>query len=335
MLLKTNESLRVAFDRQIFRRQPHGGISRYFHDLASGLQAESGITFTQRRQAQIVHATFYGGSPYRLAPNQRLVSSLFDLTPERHPEHFLLPALRSPHANKRQWLACSDLILSISQASADDLCFFYPCLTTPIRVIHLATKIDLVSPEVVAELAGRRFWLFVGKRHAYKNCLTLLRAIKRLNLEQDQPLLVCAGGGRLTKREQRWIETAGMGTQLLQREASDHELAWMYREAEAVLVPSMAEGFSLPLIEALLCNTPVIASDLEAHREVAGAYATLLPALNADAWYEALEYAKKKPFTRPQQELGQTRYGELCDAYRMTRMINEHIDAYQSLLPVH
>ena len=330
--MNRTESLRVAFDRQIFRRQPRGGISRYFNDLANGLQAETGITLTHRRLAQIVHATFYGGSPYRLAPSQRLVSSLFDLTPERHPEHFLLPALRSPHANKRKWLAASDLILSISQASADDLCFFQPNLSTPIRVIHLATQIDSISTHSVRELIGQRFWLFVGKRHAYKNALTLFRALKRLQPEQDQPRLVCAGGGSWSRREQQWIETTGMGGQVMQRAANDHELAWMYRHTEAVLVPSIAEGFSLPLIEALLCNTPVIASDLEAHREVSRSYATLLPALNADAWCQTLEQARRKPLTRPQEALGKQKYNELCDYYRMKRLIHEHIEAYQSLV---
>ena len=48
------------------------------------------------RRADVVHATFYGGRPYRLRKGQRLVSSLFDMVPERHPEHFFLPGLRSP-----------------------------------------------------------------------------------------------------------------------------------------------------------------------------------------------------------------------------------------------
>jgi len=102
--------IHIGFDAQILRRQRRGGISRYF----------------------------YGGRPYRLRQGQRLVSSLFDMVPERHPEHFFLPGLRSPHANKSAWLSASDLIISISAASADDLEFFHPELRTPVQVIHLA-----------------------------------------------------------------------------------------------------------------------------------------------------------------------------------------------------
>jgi len=121
------------------------------------------------------------------------------MVPERHPEHFFLPGLRSPHANKASWLSASDLIISISAASADDLVFFHPGLQTPVQVIHLATALDSLPPEPVARLQGRRFWLMVGKRHAYKNDLSLMRALVAMHRGCGSgcnlPLLVCAGGG--------------------------------------------------------------------------------------------------------------------------------------------
>lgn len=146
------------------------------------------------------------------------------------------------------------------------------------RVIPLATALDTLKPLPVTGLGGRRFWLMVGKRHAYKNGLTLLRALARLPRGDEAPLLVCAGGGGWRPEERRWIQTNHLEDRLLQRPVSDGELAWLYRQAEGVLIPSIAEGFSLPAIEALLCNTAVIASDLEVHRE-GGAFATLLAAL--------------------------------------------------------
>ena len=335
--------LGVAFDRQIFRRQPRGGISRYFRELRSGLGGcgdmevlEVGRGGWQR--ASVLHATFYSGQPYRRRAGQRLVSSLFDMTPERHPEHFFLPGLRSPHANKGSWLKASDLILSISAASADDLSFFLPQLGTPVQVIHLATAIDAVATTPLPALVGRRFWLMVGKRHAYKNGLTLMRALARLKQGQagskpwhELPLLVLAGGGPLRRQERRWIGGKGLETQLLQLAADDQQLAWLYRQAEAVLVPSISEGFSLPLIEALACNTPVIASDLEVHREVGGPFATLLPALNANAWCEALASASFSPPERPRQQLGGDRYLALCSHYAPQRLLAEHRHAYQGL----
>ncbi|MCT0224970.1 glycosyltransferase [Synechococcus sp. CS-1328] len=345
---RPSPSVSIGFDGQIFRRQRRGGISRYFRELAQELGtagAEVWMAGERRwpahqpwRQADVVHATYYGGRPYRLRRHQRLVSSLFDMTPERHPEHFFLPGLRSPHANKAGWLEASDLILSISAASADDLAFFQPNLRAPLRVIHLATAIDRLVPQPVAALEGRRFWLMVGKRHAYKNGLTLLRALSLLHRgdanragHRDQPLLVCAGGGPWRTEERRWISGQGLEGAVLQLAATDPLLAWLYRHAEAVLVPSLAEGFSLPLIEALACDTPVVASDLEVHREVGQSYATLLPALNAGAWAEWLAEGPRADLDRPRQRLGGEAYERLRQHYGMERLVEEHLEAYGGL----
>lgn len=281
----------------------------------------------------VVHATYYGGRPYRLGSGQGLVSSLFDMTPERHPEHFFLPALRSPHARKTDWLGGSDLILSISAASADDLAFFEPRIHNPVRVIHLATDLDRIVPRAVPGLEHRPFWLMVGKRHAYKNGLTLLRALALLQrgVRRELPLLVFAGGGALRPAERRWIAALGLEQAVWQTPAEDPDLAWLYRHAEAVLVPSLAEGFSLPLIEALVCDTPVVASDLEVHREVGQGFATLLPALNAGAWADWLVEGPDPERERPSQRLGAEAYGRLRRHYGSDRLVREHLEAYGAL----
>ena len=336
--------LHVGFDAQILRRQRRGGISRYFCELAAalpqaGVRVSVASSFStgwwQRRawrQADVVHATYYGGRPYRLRQGQHLVSSLFDMVPERHPEQFFLPGLRSPHANKSSWLSASDLIISISAASADDLAFFHPGLRTPVRVIHLATAMDSIPPEPVARLSDRRFWLMVGKRHAYKNGMTLMRALALLHRGRrsgrELPLLVFAGGGAWRPEEQRCIAAHGLQHAVLQLPASDSVLAWLYRHAEAVLVPSLAEGFSLPLIEALACDTPVVASDLEVHREVGRGFSTFLPALNAGAWAEWLLSRSASPEDRPSRCLGPLEYGRLRRQFAMDRLVQQHVEAY-------
>jgi glycosyltransferase involved in cell wall biosynthesis len=339
--------LHIVFDAQIHRRQQRGGISRYFADLATGLQ-KAGVSVSRAsapsrgwsrrpawRQADVVHATFYGGRPYRSNNGQFLVSSLFDMTPERHPEQFFLPALRSPHANKRAWLSKSDLIISISAASADDLAFFQPGLRTPLRVIHLATAIDCIQPQPVEGLLDRRFWLMVGKRHAYKNGLTLMRALVSMHRGCRSgcklPILVCAGGGSWRPQEQQVIAAHGLEHAVLQLPANDPVLAWLYHHAEAVLVPSLAEGFSLPLIEALVCDTPVVASDIEVHREVGKGFATYLSPLNANAWADWLVSHSAIPCQRPSTILGATHFSRLCRYYSMERLVAQHVGAYQHL----
>jgi glycosyltransferase involved in cell wall biosynthesis len=66
-------------------------------------------------------------------------------------------------------------------------------------------------------------------------------------------------------------------------------LAWLYRHAAAVIVPSRHEGFGLPVVEALSLGTPVVASDIPALREVGGRATRFAPADAPAAFAEQLE----------------------------------------------
>jgi len=68
----------------------------------------------------------------------------------------------------------------------------------------------------------------------------------------------------------------------------DAQLAQLLGQARALLFPSFAEGFGIPLIEALAAGIPVIASDLEVFREIAGDIPELLPPDDEAAWIAAL-----------------------------------------------
>ena len=71
----------------------------------------------------------------------------------------------------------------------------------------------------------------------------------------------------------------------------DDRLRDLYAGAGAFVFPSLAEGFGLPLLEALGAGLPVIASDLEVLRDVGGGLARYVPAGEAEAWTAALEAA--------------------------------------------
>lgn len=326
----------VCFDRQIFERQRGGGISRYFSELVLALQERSDIQILERKSAAILHATFYGGLP-RHRRGQKLVSTLFDMVPERLPEFFPLSRLRErfgrgPHANKARWLEASDGIISISQASADDLEFFHPGLGSRINVIHLGSSLHRLKPEPVIAMQGRRFWLLVGKRASYKNGITILMALARLKPNHETPILFAAGGGSWTEGEQSWIKGHSLSPFVHQSPINDKQLVWLYQHAEAVVIPSISEGFSLPLIEALHGDTPVIASDIEAHREIAGDYATLLNPICTRDWTDLLASAIKDPLKPPSQILHAESLGRLKAHYSPERMASEHAATYIKLV---
>jgi glycosyltransferase involved in cell wall biosynthesis len=97
------------------------------------------------------------------------------------------------------------------------------------------------------------------------------------------------------------IRKLGIGWDVLQFTGLKREqLAELYRRAAVVLVPSEAEGFGLPVIEALACGAAVIASDLPVLREVGGDAVVYCPVANVPAWVDALTRALGDPgFTPP------------------------------------
>ncbi len=338
---------RVGYDDQIFKRQRYGGISNYFNALAVGLPSRavdvsSFSTPFFRLSArltpanlQIIHPTFYGGFPYRLGPGQSLVSTLFDMTPERFPDQFFLPQFRSPHSNKLAWLKASNSIISISAASADDFSFYVSEFPVPISIIHLATNIQHLAP-VAPLVLNQPFFLMVGKRHAYKNGLLLLRAYALLRAKTKKtsslPLLIFAGGGPLNQTEKKFIYDNDLNNLIIALEVFDSNLAWLYLNSLAVLIPSFSEGFSLPVIEALVCNASLIVSDIEVHREIAADFATFISPFNTALWAEAIASAAIAEPQKPQQSISIMRYQQLFSYYSLPRMLDQHLDFYTACL---
>ena len=97
-------------------------------------------------------------------------------------------------------------------------------------------------------------------------------------------------GGALTPAQREQVARLGIGDALLQPPKLDRAtLAGLYRRAQAVLVPSEAEGFGLPVIEALACGAPVIASALPVLREVGDTACLYCPVGDVTGWAETLD----------------------------------------------
>ncbi|MBD2081721.1 glycosyltransferase family 1 protein [Leptolyngbya sp. FACHB-17] len=80
-------------------------------------------------------------------------------------------------------------------------------------------------------------------------------------------------------------------------------IAALYRRAEVVLIPSEAEGFGLPLIEALACGAIVVASDLPVLREVAGDAALYCPVGEISIWVKTIQTVLNNPDKAPDRSL--------------------------------
>ena len=146
-----------------------------------------------------------------------------------------------------------------------------------------------------------RYLLYLGSLEPRKNLTTLSAAWKRTSARtEDVKLLVAGGAGR-----KEVFNAMNSGAEALKDPTiyrlgyfSDEHLPLLYGGADAFVLPSLAEGFGLPVLEAMACGKPVICSDTTALPEIAGRAARLVPPLEVEAWTEAIDSVVSDPELR-------------------------------------
>ena len=140
---------------------------------------------------------------------------------------------------------------------------------------------------VVAE--GRPFVLYVGGRHPHKNFAGLATAFA--HWKQDDFLLIIVGP-RLDGRERDDLARLGILERVrLFSDLSDDDLAILYNKAGVFVYPSLYEGFGVPLVEAMACACPVVASRIPSSVEVAGGVAAFFDLEDPTSLVAAMERA--------------------------------------------
>jgi glycosyltransferase involved in cell wall biosynthesis len=126
--------------------------------------------------------------------------------------------------------------------------------------------------------------LHVGSTIPRKRIEFLLEVLAAVTRRRPDMRLLRVGGP-FTSAQETQVDALGLRSRIrvlpfLERPV----LAALYRRAALVLLPSEREGFGLPVIEALACGTPVVASDLPVLREVGGTAAEYCPVDDVDQW---------------------------------------------------
>jgi glycosyltransferase involved in cell wall biosynthesis len=191
----------------------------------------------------------------------------------------------------------ADLFHTVSNFSAERLGAYFPAIRSRLRVVPNAVSPHFFEPvtaagEAYLERSGLRgipYILLPGGLHFRKNADLVIRAWPLLKQKCADLTLVIAGHSDPHFVPQ--IERFG-GSVLRTGFVNDEELCALYARALAAWVPSRYEGFGLPVIEAMACGTPVVASDSASLPEVAGGAAILVPpdspAEHADALHSLI-----------------------------------------------
>jgi len=158
----------------------------------------------------------------------------------------------------------------------------------PVLVAPLGIDLPgLAMPPAAAE----NIFVCVGTIEPRKNHLLLLHIWRRLAQNPSPPRLILVGRrGWENENVIDMIERCAPLQGLVEerRDLSDREMSDLLRGARALLLPSFAEGYGLPLAEALALGVPALCSDLPALREVGGEVPDYLDPLDGPAWLRAI-----------------------------------------------
>ncbi|MEM9917573.1 MAG: glycosyltransferase family 1 protein [Bacteroidota bacterium] len=206
------------------------------------------------------------------------------------------------------FLAKADHIAAVSQYTKEDIIQQYDIPAHKITWIPNACR-DIFSPLAEAEKAqvraeqaqGQEYFFYAGAVHPRKNVDGLIRAFDRFKEETQAPHQLLLGG--------RWAWQTGPVKSAYDEAIhkkdihflgflSEEQLARLMGAAFALVYVSHFEGFGLPVLEAMNCDTPVITSTNSSLPEVAGAAALLVDAHSIQQISEAMVRLYRHPSMR-------------------------------------
>jgi glycosyltransferase involved in cell wall biosynthesis len=226
--------------------------------------------------AELYHATEHLLMSLRHVPTVLTVHDLiFRIFPKHHKRlnYWYLNAAMPLYCH-RAWA-----IIAVSQATKRDLVRLYGLDPAKITVIHEAAAPHFApaSPDRIGEARARyhlpdRYLLHVGTIEPRKNLDRLLEAVHRLREAGEDIQLVLAGSkGWLYEGFFRRLEELALGDAVsFPGYVPDADLPALYSAARLVAVPSLYEGFGLPVLEAMACGAPVVCSNASSLPEVGG-----------------------------------------------------------------
>lgn len=154
----------------------------------------------------------------------------------------------------------------------------------------LSTRPDIRSSD---KNQRQPYFLLIGGPDRRKNLEVVVRALRNLNLLYSETISLKIVGDVWRVKKDALFELAGHpeGGGFLEflDEITDQELVKLFANALATVVPSHIEGFSLPVVEAAVCGSPVIASDCAAHLELIEQPEALFPSSDATVLANKLE----------------------------------------------
>jgi glycosyltransferase involved in cell wall biosynthesis len=220
------------------------------------------------------------------------VLSMHDIQHVHYPEFFIWPRRLSRHINYGLSARHAHFFQASSEFSKQDFLRYFGCISPEqIAVIPEGVRVEEFSTPVDAtSMCNRyglpeRFLLYPAQLWLHKNHLILLQALKQIELKRGLriPLVLTGGKYSAASNVLGYIADQSMTYVHYLGRVPFTDLVGLYQKATFLVMPSLHESNSLPVLEAAAAGTPVIASRIPPNEELArGLQLNLFDPLNQE-----------------------------------------------------
>ena len=315
----------VGFSSDIFERQRHGGISRYFIELAENISVlgdiEIKISTLVHINSTLKNSSFNSGLYLPFSPSRMKLGSLIRYFNNKRAKEFstyspldirhetfygggidqivakktvttIYDLIREKFSQewqgsmrKQDSISRADAVICISQTTANDLQEHYQVDPSKITIIPLGVSEFFLKTDL--QSVKKQQLLYVGSRDGYKDFKTLVVAFSNSKYLRSS-LRVLVFGTRFTKEENCLMQSLGVRNCFHQVTGNDELLLSAYHESIALVITSKYEGFGLPVLEAMMAGCVVITSRGGSLKEVSGGFDIPFEYSNSDSLTEAI-----------------------------------------------
>ena len=295
--------------------------------------------------ADIYHSS-YARIPaqVRRALPHRHVLTVHDFTPLKLDENLFVSGQRAITQRIIYSIRPTDWVITVSESTRDDLCNYRPVDPNRVIAIPLAASSNLFypveQPECIAAVREKYgvplgdYFLTLHSLAPSKNVPHLVRSfVNLLQQERLEGLALVIAGGQQRSVSQLRASLTDEGVNMEQVHftgyVDDGDLAPLYSGARAFIFPSLYEGFGLPVLEAMQCGCPVIASNTSSLPEIVGKAGLLVPPSDESELCAAMWKVLQNPSLAATMSVaGQNRAGR----FRWDRTAQSTIEVYKKIL---
>lgn len=220
-------------------------------------------------------------SPAHYSPallTHRFVVTIHDLSYFYYPNEFLKRDLYKLRNWTKHALSQASRVITVSECTKKDVMRFYGVSSEKIRVIYNGFEKEVFNPDGITNTAYKRlglqpqkYFLYVGTIQPRKNIKRLIEAYRIVRRAHPELRLVITGKkGWLSKEITDSASADDSNTIIFTGYLPDDDVVSLYKNALCLVMPSLYEGFGIPVLEAMSHGCPVLASQVSSLPEIGG-----------------------------------------------------------------